>query len=83
MNTIVIALVATLPLALCVPSQAQGPTAPTREGRLQMQESGPAVVGRDGTTTVPTRNQAVVPIPHGAAAGLVSGLPGRSPCRSG
>ena len=64
-RTILIALVATLPLALCVPVlQAQGPTNPNAaKDASQMQESGPAVVGGTGATAGPNfRNQTVVPI---------------------
>jgi len=64
-RTILLAFVATLPLALCVPVlQAQGPVPHAAKDASQMQESGPAVVGGSGSTAGPNfRNQSVVPIP--------------------
>ena len=64
-RTILLAFVATLPLALCVPVlQAQGPVPHAAKDASQMQESGPAVVGGSGSTAGPNfKNQAVAPIP--------------------
>jgi hypothetical protein len=64
-RTILLAFVATLPLALCVPVlQAQGPVPHAAKDASQMQESGPTVVGGTGATVGPNfKNQAVAPIP--------------------
>ena len=63
-RTILIALVATLPLALCVPVlQAETPGPRAAMGASQMSESGPMVMGGTGATAGPNyRNQAIVPI---------------------
>lgn len=62
---IVIALSATLPLALCVPVlQAEQPGPNAAKDASQMPESGPAVVGGTGATAGPNyKNQAIVPMP--------------------
>jgi hypothetical protein len=62
-RTMLIALLSTLPLALCVPVlQAQGPAQAIDASK--MPESGPAVVGGTGATVGPnSKNQAVMPMP--------------------
>jgi hypothetical protein len=62
-RTILVALLSTLPLALCVPVlQAQGPAQAIDASK--MPESGPAVVGGTGATAGPnSKNQAVMPMP--------------------
>jgi hypothetical protein len=62
-RTILVALLSTLPLALCVPVlQAQGPAQAIDASK--MPESGPAVVGGTGATVGPnSKNQAVLPMP--------------------
>jgi hypothetical protein len=62
-RTILVALLSTLPLALCVPVlQAQGPAQAIDASK--MPESGPAVVGGTGATVGPnSKNQAVMPMP--------------------
>ena len=62
-RTMLIALLSTLPLALCVPVlQAQGPAQAIDASR--MPESGPAVTGGTGQTVGPnSKNQAVMPMP--------------------
>lgn len=62
-RTILVALLSTLPLALCVPVlQAQGPAQAIDASK--MPESGPAVVGGTGQTVGPnSKNQAVMPMP--------------------
>ena len=64
-RTILIALVVTLPLALCVPVlQAETPGPRAAMGASQMSESGPMVMGGTGATAGPNyRNQAIVPMP--------------------
>jgi hypothetical protein len=64
-TSIVVALAATLPLALCVPVlKAQGPNPNAAKEASQMSESGPAVVGGSGATAGPNyKNQAITPMP--------------------
>jgi len=63
-RTILIALVATLPLALCVPVLQAQPGPNAAKDASQMPESGPAVAGGNGATAGPNyKNQAIAPIP--------------------
>lgn len=63
-RTILFALVATAPLALCVPVLQAEPGANAVKDASQMTESGPAVVGGTGATAGPNyKNQAIVPMP--------------------
>jgi hypothetical protein len=61
--SLLVAVLATLPLTLCVPVlHAQGPAQVIDASK--MPESGPAVVGGTGATTGPnSKNQAVMPMP--------------------
>jgi hypothetical protein len=62
-RTLIVAILSTLPLALCVPVlHAQGPAQAIDASK--MPESGPAVVGGTGQTIGPnSKNQAVMPMP--------------------
>ena len=63
-RTILFALAATLPLALCVPVLQAEPGANAAKDASQMGESGPRVVGGTGATAGPNyNNQTVVPMP--------------------
>lgn len=63
-RTILFAVAATLPLALCVPVLQAEPGANAAKEASQMTESGPAVVGGTGATAGPNyKNQAIVPMP--------------------
>jgi hypothetical protein len=74
-RTILVALLSTLPLALCVPVlQAQGPAQAIDASK--MPESGPAVVGGTGATIGPnSKNQAVMPMPGTRQDEQLSELP--------
>ncbi len=62
-RSLLVVLVAALPLTLCVPVlKAQSPAEAIDASK--MPESGPAIVGGTGATTGPnSRNQAVMPMP--------------------
>lgn len=74
-RTALLALLSSLPMALCVPVlHAQGPAQAIDASK--MPESGPAMVGGTGATVGPnSKNQAVMPMPGVRQDEQLSDLP--------